>query len=142
MGFMKTAWTHIGVILLCICVTLYGAALNAGVSMGSNVTEMVICAEGGAKTISVDADGNPATPASRCCDCVACNAPTTVFLGGFTHYSAAPSQFCKLTVAAQHQTPAPLIIARPQARGPPSATHVSGVRTMLRCGLVCKDTTV
>ena len=48
---MKTMWSHIGAILLCVCVGLYSGALNAGAPMGSGLTEMVICADGGAKTI-------------------------------------------------------------------------------------------
>lgn len=139
---MKTAWSHIGVMLLCICVTLYGVASNADVTMGVGTTEMVICADGGEKTIAVDAAGNPVSPTSACCDCAACNMPTTVFLDVATQFSAAPSQFCKLTVAAAHQTLASIIIAQPQARGPPSASNDIGVRTMLRCGQVNKDTTV
>lgn len=139
---MKTALSHIGVVLLCLCVTLYGATLSAGVPLGSGLTEMVICSDGGAKTISVDADGNPVSPASRCCDCLTCNAPTTAFLGDSVQFDLGQSQFCKLTVADTHQTSAFLIIAQPQARGPPLAPYVNGVRTMLRCGLVTKDTTV
>lgn len=110
--------------------------------MGVGITEMVICAEGGAKTISVDADGNPVSPNARCCDCLTCNAPTTAFLDEASHFNAAPSQFCKLTVATAHQTLAPIIIAQPQARGPPLASKENGVRTMPRCGLVNKDATV
>jgi hypothetical protein len=139
---MKTAWSHIGVLLLCISVALFGAASNAGMVSDASGTEMVICADGGPKTITVDTDGNPVSPAPRCCDCVTCNVPTTAFLGTSTHFNAAPSQFRKLTVAAAHQTLAPIIIAQPQARGPPLASKKTGVRTMPCCGLVNKDATV
>jgi hypothetical protein len=128
--------------LLCVCVTLYGATLNAGVTMGAGVTEMVICAEGGAKTISVDADGNPVSPNARCCDCLTCNAPTTAFLDEATQFNATPSQFCDLTVVVAHQTLASILIAQPQARGPPLASTDNGVRAMPRCGRVTQDTTV
>ncbi|WP_156209356.1 hypothetical protein [Pseudorhodobacter wandonensis] len=139
---MKTMWSHIGAILLCVCVSLYSGALNAAAPMGSGLMEMVICADGGAKTITVDANGQPVSPSAACCDCLVCNAPTTVFPSAAFEFGVAPSQFSKLTVLALHQTPAPIIISRPQARGPPPASNVYGVRTAPRCGLATKDTTV
>ena len=139
---MKTVWSHIGVLLLCISVALFGAASNAGMVSDASGIEMVICADGGPKTITMDAEGNPVSPAPRCCDCVTCNVPTPVFLASSAQFNAAPSQFRKLTVAAAHQTLAPILIAQPQARGPPLASKKNGVRTMPRCGLVNKDATV
>ena len=134
---MKTAWSHIGAVLLCLCVSLYGAASDAGTRMGT--MEMVICADGGPVTIVVDANGTPVSPSAPCCDCLSCAIPTPMMMvDGFTR-STAPAQFRKLKMLASDTIPSPLYITIPQARGPPSATQQNGLHAMPGCGLVFKD---
>lgn len=139
---MKTAWSQIGVLLLCLCVSLYGGALTAGTTTAFGTTDMVICSDDGPKTITIDASGNPVESNLVCCNCLTCNVPTTAFLGDGFEFRAAPGQFSKLTILTKHTIAAPSIIARPQARGPPPANLENGVRAMPSCGLVFKDTTV
>lgn len=138
---MKAIWSHIGVMLLCFCVTLYGAASNAAMSMGPGLTVMVICSDDGAKTITLDATGAPISPASQCCDCLSCIAPSAADMNAVFEVQPAPSHFSKLALSDTHQNPAPTLISRPQARGPPPA-NLNGVRTAPGCGLVFKDTIV
>jgi hypothetical protein len=141
MDQMKTVWPYIEALLLSLCIMLYGMVSDAGANSGAGAFEMVICSGSGPVTVVMDANGKPVKSPSPCCDCLTCTAPTTAFLAGAVQFDLAQSQFCTVTVVDTHQTPAPLIIAQPQARGPPLAPSVNGVRTMLRCGRVTKDAT-
>jgi hypothetical protein len=114
MDQMKTVWPYIEALLLSLCIMLYGMVSDAGANSGAGAFEMVICSGSGPVTVVMDANGKPVKSPSPC---------------------------CTVTVVDTHQTPAPLIIAQPQARGPPLAPSVNGVRTMLRCGRVTKDAT-
>lgn len=138
---MKSALSSLGVVLLCLCVALYGAASSAGTTTDIGISEMVICSTDGPQTIAIDADGNPVTPTARCCECLACNAPMVAFVSDAFHHRAVPNQYCKQTIAATDQVPAPIVNARPQARAPPRADTFKGARAVLSCGLVCKGTT-
>lgn len=68
---MKTAFTICFGLLLSVCLTLYGpfGMAKAG---GGAVFSMEICADGGAKTVLFDADGNPVEPAASCPECLTC----------------------------------------------------------------------
>jgi hypothetical protein len=68
---MKTVSTLVLSLLLSVCLTLYGpfGMARAG---GESVFSMEICADGFAKTVLFDADGNPVEPAAICHDCLTC----------------------------------------------------------------------
>lgn len=137
---MKTLWIHIKTLLLCLCITLYGVGSDAGTFTGRGTFEMVICSGDGPVTVVMDANGNPVTPAAKCCDCLTCGAPTPALATGAFRYSAAPARFSKLVISITDQIATPPHTIRPQARGPPSATRTRGASAMPGCGLVFKDT--
>ena len=142
---MKAILSLFGVLSLCISVALFGVAANAGSGMAYGTVEMVICSGAGTVTITLDANGAPVpadAPMAACCDCQFCNTTCDFDLHTAFHAAATSDRFTKVTVLAQHQMPAPLMIARPQARGPPPEMHKIGSFAVLCCGLVFKDTTV
>jgi hypothetical protein len=110
--------------LLCLvaalALTLSGVALAAATVHGP-VTEMVICGDGGAETIRLDARGNP-VKGNQCCDCLDCLAMAASLpipaLPGAT-LPAAVTASPALPVA---QRPGPLPCLAPLPRGPPAAT--------------------
>lgn len=65
-------------LLLQVAVVVYGAAPGGALTpaamapaVSGPLTAMVICGDGGARTVFLDAQGNPAEPGS-CCDCLKC----------------------------------------------------------------------
>lgn len=62
--------------LLSLCLTLYGSFGVGqpwmGPAWGEAVFMVELCADGGATTIQMDADGNPVEPASNCPECLTC----------------------------------------------------------------------
>lgn len=111
--------------LLCLSLTLafvLSGALRSDAALGG-VTEMVICGEGGASTILLDAQGNP-VDGKRCCDCVKCLPVLTFLPEPAVVVRPAPVGFVRLT------TPQPGVTAvrrqhlRPMPRGPPLASHI------------------
>lgn len=68
---MKNASTILLGALLAMCLTLYGTVSMARAGDGA-VFSMEICADGVAKTVLFDADGNPIEPAQSCPDCLTC----------------------------------------------------------------------
>ncbi|MEH6829447.1 MAG: hypothetical protein V7661_01285 [Sulfitobacter sp.] len=68
---MKTAFTICFGLLLSVCLTLYGPVGMAQANGGA-VFSMEICADGVAKTVLFDADGNPVEPAANCPECLTC----------------------------------------------------------------------
>ncbi|MGO4910409.1 hypothetical protein ACEN2J_19045 [Pseudorhodobacter sp. W20_MBD10_FR17] len=137
---MKTVWSHIESLLLCICIMLYGMASDAGTNMGVGAFEMVICSGDGPISVVIDANGNPVTPDRKCCDCLTCGTPTTALATGAFRLCAAPARFSKLVISITDQTPTSPHATQPQARGPPSAIRKNGVSAMPGCGSVYKDT--
>ena len=137
---MKTVWSQIRALLLCICIMLYGVVSDAGTKMGIGTFEMVICSGGGAVSVVIDTNGNPVTPTPPCCDCLTCGTSTTALAMDVFQLCAAPARFSKLVISVADQIPTPPFNTRPQARGPPTATRKNGASAMPGCGLVCKDT--
>jgi hypothetical protein len=140
---MKTVWPHIQVLLLCICIMLYGVVSDAGTNMGAGTFEMVICSGDGPVTVVMDASGKPIQSApkspSPCCDCLICGAQTTALLANGFQLCAASVRFSILVISISDQIPTPPYNIRPQTRGPPSATRKHGASAILGCGAVCKD---
>lgn len=87
--------------------------------MPTGGTAMVICADGAAQTIYVDANGVPVEPAAKCCPCLDCHAPV-LFLNPESTDRPAPQLPRMLeplveadfSIALQFNT-------RPMPRGPP-----------------------
>lgn len=111
--------------LLCLVtvlsLALSGAALAARTVHGP-VTEMVICGDGGAKTIRFDAKGNP-VEGGQCCDCLQClmlaDAPPVVGADCALATRLAPDT--KPTLTTLH-LPHAARYARPVPRAPPVNT--------------------
>lgn len=137
---MKATWSKFGVLILCLCISLYGIVSNAGMQNGADVTEMVICSGGGPVTVFISGDGNPVLPPSDCCDCLTCNAPITAMASPSFQMTAAPAHLGKPVILINDQIPRPLCNTRPQARGPPSTKQLKGACAITGCGSVCKDT--
>lgn len=68
---MKNACTFLLGLLLSVCLTLYGPTGMAKAGSGA-VFSMEICADGVAKTVLFDIDGNPVEPAQSCPECLTC----------------------------------------------------------------------
>ena len=80
---MKTTFTLFFGVLLSVCLTLYGP-FSVAPAKGVTVFSMEICADGVAKTVSFDVDGNPVDPAQNCPECLRCcqavgNLTSTIF---------------------------------------------------------------
>lgn len=58
-------------VLLSVCLTLYGPFGMVRAGDGA-VFSMEICADGVAKTVLFDADGNPVEPTANCPECLTC----------------------------------------------------------------------
>jgi len=100
-------------------------------AMGSdgNLTAMVICSESGARTIYLDAEGSPATPASDCEDCPLCIALSAPVLMVPQH--AIPVRTARRRARSRPATALVRTRARrcPQSRGPPSTIPSSAIPT-------------
>jgi len=68
---MKHAFTLALSLLLTLSLVFYGSAGMAKVG-GNAVVSMEICADGFAKTVSLDANGNPVEPTQTCPECLKC----------------------------------------------------------------------
>lgn len=111
--------------LLCLLLTLafvLSGALRSDAALGG-VTEMVICGDGGATTILLDAQGNP-VEGKRCCDCVKCLPSLTFLPEPAVVLRAAPVRFVRLGRVLSGVTAVRRQHLRPVARGPPQAWHV------------------
>ena len=130
----------ISCVILAISLGTYGIMARAEMAAGSAAMEMVICATGGPVTISVDNTGNPVTPASHCCDCVACNTAATGLIADVFQLNASAARVSDLVIQAQALAPHPSHNTRPQARGPPPAKQIQGMLALDRCyGRTYKD---
>lgn len=68
---MRTTFTICFGVLLSVCLSLYGP-FGMVQADGGGVFSMEICADGVAKTVLFDADGNPVEPAANCPECLTC----------------------------------------------------------------------
>jgi hypothetical protein len=68
---MRNVCTLLCGLMLSVCLSLYGPSGMAKASEGVEFS-MVICADGVAKTVVFDADGNPVEPAQNCPECLRC----------------------------------------------------------------------
>ena len=80
------------------------------------VFSLVICSDGGARTITIDGQGNPVSMAHGCLDCclVAFDLPTIT--PGLTHLPRLESRLAILRDLAPQVKPTP---SRPNSRAPP-----------------------
>ncbi|WP_022702912.1 hypothetical protein [Pseudorhodobacter ferrugineus] len=139
---MKIAWSHFGIILLGLCLTLYSGVSSAAAGMPGGTIEMVICSDSGPVTIIVGYDGKPVSQTADCCDCLNCNLPTAALQMDAFQMDAGPAQFCKLArIVTPQNTPAQYNTG-PQARGPPTLDRHKGACAEPSCGLDFKDTAV
>lgn len=119
-GRMKTAWSYIRLLVLCLGVALYGAAANAGMKMPVGGTEMVICADGVALTVYIDANGDPVEPGGVCCNCLDCGHAPVLFANQTSAGLAKPQYPSPSWPMADADVTIVLDTnARPMPRGPP-----------------------
>lgn len=137
---MSTFFRHFTHIALVISLGLFGAQLRADASAGPMMT-MVICASDGPVEVQIDRNGNPVTPQSPCCDCVAC---AVTAIAGDANFSGviAPTRFSTLDASLTRRMPSKSQTLLPQARGPPSTMQLSDAFARGVCGLPSKDATV
>lgn len=107
-------------LLLSLALALYGAALATPASASGPLTELVICGEGGAQTIVLDAAGNPAKPARECCKCLNCLAAIDAFVPQQPFALSAPDFAFRKDVPANGRIVCPDRALHPMPRGPPS----------------------
>ena len=112
---MRLVLSHIGLALLCVCLSFYAVVATAGMQG----TAMVICADGGAETIYVDVNGTPIEPGTDCCSCLDCNVPN--FVGVLPALEKAtpvlPRPVAIIVKASVTGNPSAMV--RPLPRGPP-----------------------
>ncbi|MFV2054400.1 hypothetical protein ACEWPJ_16575 [Aliiroseovarius sp. YM-037] len=68
---MKAAVSLLSRLFLIVCLAAYGQ-LGMAATDGNGGFLMEICADGVAKTVRVDAEGDPVEPAETCRDCLTC----------------------------------------------------------------------
>ena len=110
---------HINSILtLCLCLTMLVTSVTSAIARGQMAfgQTLVICADGAPLAITLDARGNPVTPAHTCPDCLAVTAglPPVVLdlaqpLGRWTRTAMQNGA----SLASQH-------VPNALARGPPA----------------------
>ncbi|WP_126623145.1 hypothetical protein [Oceaniglobus ichthyenteri] len=69
---MKNAISILFSLVLGVCLAFYGPADMAKADGGGAVFAIEICANAGATTVYVDADGNLVEPAADCAECLTC----------------------------------------------------------------------
>ncbi|WP_373027968.1 hypothetical protein [Sulfitobacter sp.] len=114
---MKAVSTVVLGVLLTVCLTLYG---SFGMASAGEVFSMEICADGVAKTVLFDADGNPVEPAANCPECLTCCRA----IGSLVPVSCpANASFATIEILLEHlSAQQPLTNRRhsfPAPRGPP-----------------------
>lgn len=128
---MRTVFTFTLGLLLSVCLTLYGSFSMAGTGGGAEFS-MEICADGVAKTVLIDPDGNPVEPAASCPECLDCCQAigTLVPRNCLVNLS-----FADVEMVLQHLSPqAPSTIKRhilPAPRGPPTMQEFTLIKTKL-----------
>jgi hypothetical protein len=123
---MKPVLHLLCTILLTLAVTLYGVASGAGAMTGGGPAfEMVICAEGGARTIHLGPDGTPVPQGHACWDCALCDHPPAAALPApaAAEPCAAAPRSVPCTVATNR--PSDTHNARPMPRGPPAVAPLA-----------------
>lgn len=132
---MKTAFTFFIGLLLSVYLTLYGPLSMAGTGSGA-VFSMEICADGIAKTVLFDVDGNPVEPVASCPECLTCCQATEALVP--ENWSVSPSLIA-VEIVLEHLSPQnPLIFKRhilPAPRGPPAVQ----ISMIVKTGLVLAD---
>lgn len=121
--------------VLCLAVALF-AANGPAESRG---TAMVICADGVAETIYLDADGTPIEPGTECCDCHDCNMPNLIAILADRSDQA---MSYPLRLSATMDPVARIFvsdISRPMPRGPPLPQVAANARAWRVCVPVTLD---
>ncbi|WP_412174958.1 DUF2946 family protein [Albidovulum sediminicola] len=107
------------VLIFSLATVLAGGPRVHAMSAAAGLTAIVICAENGAKTIYLNAEGAPAQPTSDCADCPICIALSAPALLAPEHSApvraARRSGGCRFSATVARTRPN----LRPQSRGPP-----------------------
>lgn len=69
---MKSVFSSLFGLLLAVCLTLYGPLGMVTAGTDGGVFSIELCADGVAKTVLVDADGQPVAHTRNCPDCLMC----------------------------------------------------------------------
>ncbi len=116
---MKNVCTILLGLLLAACLTLYGP-FSTAMAGGSAAFSMEICADGVAKTVLIDADGNPVEPDQVCAKCLTCCQATGALIPVIC--AAAPS-FVLLDMNVDNPSAQDPVLTKrnihPAPRGPP-----------------------
>lgn len=108
-------------LLLALTLAFSGASRAAGL-LSAEGTSMIICADGGAVAITLDAEGNPVAPGAAHRHCPDCFAPAGAALADHPP-SAVPATFVARSFAVPlTHVPRPARHTRPEPRGPPTET--------------------
>lgn len=112
---------HMFVCLVAILAFTGAGATLAAATVHGPISELVICGGDGAKTIRLDAQGNP-VDGKLCCDCLDC-----LVLSGDLPVYVPDVQLWTATLPADRPLPTAPSVAlsshlRPLPRGPPAAT--------------------
>ncbi len=110
--------------LLCLVVALalaLSGVAAAAATVHGPVTQMVICGNGGAETIRLDAKGNP-VKGNQCCDCLDCLTMAVALPTPLPPGATQPAAVAVSPVLPVAQLSGPLPCLAPLPRGPPAAT--------------------
>lgn len=119
---MSRLWSLLCCLVLSASLAFYGSGSVAAPAADGSIT-VVLCVDGGSKTLTLDAEGNPVDPAQECCDCMSCchavggdlprraGAGPMIFSVQGVHWAAPASDAVLSTINTRHLP-----------RGPPAAT--------------------
>jgi hypothetical protein len=117
---MRTLMRALLALSMSLALALYGAALAAPAPASGPLTELVICSDGGPETILLDAAGNPAKPARKCCKCQSCLAAVDAFVPQHPFALTAPDLAVRQVRPGAGRTVCPDRALYPMPRGPPT----------------------
>lgn len=124
-GTMSSLLRPLLCLVAALALTLSGVTLAAATVHGP-VTEMVICGDGGAETIRLDARGNP-VDGDQCCDCMDCLTMAAALPTALPPGATLPAAVAVNPALPVAQLPGPRPSLSPQPRGPPVAAPLACV---------------
>ncbi len=130
-GRPRAIWSWLGrwlvLVVMALGLMFDGSARAMALAHGAGTEIMVICAEGGAKTILLSASGEPVEPMGPlhdCGKCPKCNVPTSALVVAPVR-NPAPAYVVTALAAVPFIQRVPLPhFPQPQARGPPPGARV------------------